>query len=120
MGRRAIQQVVGREVVWLEVLEPAIEIFVAFGLYLTGGLWYKSLYYTCGSTQNIILAVLKKAKVHLEDGPLYKSPHCTSASSRSSGSAPLPLPSPPLQRLSLQKLFHFVNASPESKLFDAV
>ena len=120
MGRRAIQQVVGREVDWLEVLEPAIERFVALGLYLTSGLWYKSLYYTCGSTQNIILAVLKKAKAHLEDEPLCKSPHCTSASSRSSGSAPLPLPSPPLQRLSLQKLFYFVNASPESKLFDAV
>ena len=104
MGSRAIQQVVGREVDWLEVLDPAIEKFVPLGLYLTGGLWYESLYYTFGSTQNILLAVLKKAKVHLEDGPLYKSPHCTSASSRSSGSAPLPLPSPPLQRLSLQIL----------------
>ena len=106
MGRRAIQQVVGREVDWLEVLEPAIERFVALGLYLRGVLWRKSLQ--------------EKVKAHLEDGPLYKSPHYTSASSRSSGSAPLPLPSPPLQRLSLQKLFHFVNASPESKLFDAV
>ena len=62
MGRRAIQQVVGREVDWLEVLDPAIERFVALGLYLTGGLWYKSLYYTFGSTKNILLAALKTSQ----------------------------------------------------------
>ena len=43
MGRRAIQQVVGREVDWLEVLDPAIERFVALGLHLTSVLWRKSL-----------------------------------------------------------------------------
>ena len=90
MGRRAIQQVVGRGVDWLELLEPAIERAVVLGLHLTSVLLRKSL------KENV--------KAHLAGGLLYKSPHCTSASSRSSGSAPLPLPSPPLQRLSLQIL----------------